>query len=130
MLTQAVASCVAVVVSMQMRRELAAAIRDVGKLAGHDTVLTYMVKLVQTYHGEMKRLIREAGAPAAVKLSCKQCYADNQGKSSACVMFEALSGHFAGCSCCTESTAKVDDESCSDYQPHSGAQHTKFVCTA
>jgi hypothetical protein len=53
---------------MQMRRELAAAIRDVGKLAGHETVLAYMVKLVQGQHEEMKKLIREAGAATAAKL--------------------------------------------------------------
>jgi hypothetical protein len=53
---------------MQMRRELAAAIRDVGKLAGHETVLAYMVKHVQAQYEEMKKLIKEAGADTAAQL--------------------------------------------------------------
>lgn len=49
---------------LQMRRELAAAIRDLGKLIGHVTMLEYMVKMVTGYHHAWKSALAAAGGAA------------------------------------------------------------------
>ncbi len=48
-------------VSLQMRRELAAAIRDLGKLVGHVTMLEYMVKMVTSYHRDWQNALAASG---------------------------------------------------------------------
>lgn len=62
--------CVPLCAALQIRRELAAAMRDVGKLVGNAAMLSYVVNIVATNHQAMKSHIREAGVQV---IKCCRC---------------------------------------------------------
>lgn len=70
--------CVPLCAILQIRRELAAAMRDVGKLVGNAAMLSYVVNIVTTNHQAMNNHIREAGV-------CRLSSAAEAGCCNACV---------------------------------------------
>jgi hypothetical protein len=56
-------------VALQIRRELAAAMRNVGKLVGNTTMLAYVTQSVQTHHQEVMDILNKTGGCDAQQCS-------------------------------------------------------------